>query len=44
MNVPQIATYYKFVRVHIDTTILHSNNRFTPNGLNHIFFINTFIV
>ena len=43
-SVPRVVNKYKFIKVPIDTTILHSNNRFKPNGLNNIFFINTLIV
>ena len=44
MSVPQVVNKYKSNKVRIGATILHSNNRFTPNGLNHILFINTLIV
>ena len=40
-SVPQVLNKHKLNRVHIDTTILHSNNRFISNSLTHISFINT---
>ena len=43
-SMPQVVNKHKLNKVHSDTTILHSNNRFIPNGLNHISFINTLIV
>lgn len=44
VSVPQEVNKYKYKKVRIDTTILHSNNSFTPNGLNHVSFIKTLVV
>ena len=40
-SIPQAVNKYKYIKVQMNTTILHSNNRFIPNSLNHISFINT---
>ena len=40
-SIPQAVNKYKYIKVQMNTTKLHSNNRFIPNSLNHISLINT---